>query len=134
MINYKGLSLIAITSLLFLISPRDANAWDKSGHRIVGELAENHMTESTIKAVEALLEEKLKVAHVSVQWVNPLPPDLKNILSKYKKVLIPEVNTGQFRKIIRSEFLVDAVGLNEVRGKPMRPASIIDKAKELINE
>ena len=56
------------------------------------------------------------------------------ILSKYKKVLIPEVNTGQFRKIIRSEFLVDAVGLNEVRGKPLSPASIIDKAKELINE
>ena len=85
-------------------------------------------------AVETLLEEKLKVAHASVQWVNPLPPDLKNILSKYKKVLIPEVNTGQFRKIIRSEFLVDAVGLNEVRGKPLSPASIIDKAKELINE
>ena len=85
-------------------------------------------------AVEILLEEKLKVAHASVQWVNPLPPDLKNILSKYKKVLIPEVNTGQFRKIIRSEFLVDAVGLNEVRGKPLSPASIIDKAKELINE
>ena len=85
-------------------------------------------------AVETLLEGKLKVAHASVQWVNPLPPDLKNILSKYKKVLIPEVNTGQFRKIIRSEFLVDAVGLNEVRGKPLSPASIIDKAKELINE
>lgn len=85
-------------------------------------------------AVETLLKEKLKVAHASVQWVNPLPPDLKNILSKYKKVLIPEVNTGQFRKIIRSEFLVDAVGLNEVRGKPLSPASIIDKAKELINE
>ena len=85
-------------------------------------------------AVEALLEEKLKVAHVSVQWVNPLPPDLGNILSKYKKVLIPEVNTGQFRKIIRSEFLVDAIGFNQVRGKPLSPSSIVDKAKELINE
>ena len=85
-------------------------------------------------AVETLLEEKLKVAHVSVQWVNPLPPDLGNILSKYKKVLIPEVNTGQFRKIIRSEFLVDAVGFNQVRGKPLSPSSIVDKAKELINE
>ena len=85
-------------------------------------------------AVEALLDEKLKVAHVSVQWVNPLPPDLGNILSKYKKVLIPEVNTGQFRKIIRSEFLVDAIGFNQVRGKPLSPSSIVDKAKELINE
>ena len=76
----------------------------------------------------------MKVAHVSVQWVNPLPPDLGNILSKYKKVLIPEVNTGQFRKIIRSEFLVDAIGFNQVRGKPLSPSSIVDKAKELINE
>ena len=76
----------------------------------------------------------MKVDHVSVQWVNPLQPDLGNILSKYKKVLIPEVNTGQFRKIIRSEFLVDAIGFNQERGKQLSPSSIVDKEKELINE
>ncbi len=85
-------------------------------------------------ATEQLLKEKQKVAHVSVRWINPLPSDLKKILQNYKKVLIPEVNTGQFRKIIRSEFLIDAIGLNEVRGRPLNPSKIIEKAKELIND
>ena len=85
-------------------------------------------------ATEQLLKEKHKVAHVSIRWINPLPSDLKKILQNYKKVLIPEVNTGQFRKIIRSEFLIDAVGLNEVRGRPLNPSKIVEKAKELINE
>ena len=85
-------------------------------------------------ATEQLLKEKHKVAHVSIQWINPLPPDLNKILQNYKKVLIPEVNSGQFRKIIRSEFLIDAIGLNEVRGRPLNPSKIVEKAKELINE
>ena len=85
-------------------------------------------------ATEQLIKEKHKVGHASVQWINPLPPDLKKILKNYKKVLIPEVNSGQFRKIIRSEFLIDAIGFNEVKGRPLNPSSIVSKAKELINE
>ena len=87
-----------------------------------------------IPCTSSSLKEKHKVAHVSIQWINPLPPDLNKILQNYKKVLIPEVNSGQFRKIIRSEFLVDAIGLNEVRGRPLNPSKIVEKAKELINE
>ena len=85
-------------------------------------------------ATEQLVKEKYKVGHVSVQWINPLPRDLKKIFKNYKKVLIPEVNSGQFRKIIRSEFLIDAIGFNEVKGRPLNPSSIVGKAKELINE
>ena len=53
-------------------------------------------------ATESLLSENLKVGHVSINWISPLPKDLGGILNKYKKVLIPEVNTGQFRQIILS--------------------------------
>jgi len=49
------------------------------------------------------------------------------------KILIPEVNTGQFRQIIRAEFLVDAIGLNEVQGKPLGASKIEEKVKDLIN-
>ena len=52
----KGFGLITLTSLFLLIAPLTANAWGKSGHRIVGELAKNHMTATTISAVEALLD------------------------------------------------------------------------------
>ena len=83
-------------------------------------------------AIDELLNEKYQVGHVSVQWVNPLPSDLKDILGQYKKVLIPEINAGQFIKIIRAEFLVDAIGLNEVKGKPLNASTIVEKVKELI--
>ncbi|MEC8946543.1 MAG: 2-oxoacid:acceptor oxidoreductase subunit alpha [Candidatus Neomarinimicrobiota bacterium] len=85
-------------------------------------------------ATEDLLNEKYQVGHVSIQWVNPLPSDLKEILGQYKKVLIPEINAGQLIKIIRGEFLVDAIGLNEVRGQPLNASTIVEKVKELINE
>ena len=85
-------------------------------------------------ATEDLLNEKYQVGHVSVQWINPLPSDLKEILGQYKKVLIPEINAGQFIKIIRGEFLVDAIGLNEVKGQPLNTSTIVEKVKELINE
>ncbi|MDG2417676.1 MAG: 2-oxoacid:acceptor oxidoreductase subunit alpha [Saprospiraceae bacterium] len=85
-------------------------------------------------ATESLLAENLKVAHVSIRWISPLPNDLKDILSNYKKVLMPEINTGQFRQMIRAEFLVDAIGLNEVQGKPLGTSTIVVKAKEIINE
>ena len=55
------------------------------------------------------------------------------ILKNYKKVLIPEVNTGQFRQIIRAEFFIDAIGLNEVQGKPLGSSKIEEKVKDLIN-
>ena len=54
-------------------------------------------------------------------------------MKNYKKVLIPEVNTGQFRQIIRAEYLVDAIGLNEVQGKPLGASKIVEKVKDLMD-
>ncbi|MFL2511093.1 MAG: 2-oxoacid:acceptor oxidoreductase subunit alpha [Candidatus Neomarinimicrobiota bacterium] len=84
-------------------------------------------------ATETLLSENVKVGHASIKWISPLPGDLGAILKNYKKVLMPEVNTGQFRQIIRAEYLVDAVGLNEVQGKPLGASKIVEKVKGLIN-
>jgi 2-oxoglutarate ferredoxin oxidoreductase subunit alpha len=84
-------------------------------------------------ATESLLSENIKVGHASIKWISPLPSDLGTILKNYKKVLIPEVNTGQFRQIIRAEYLVDAVGLNEVQGKPLGASKIVEKVKDLMD-
>ena len=62
---------------------------------------------------------KLQSVSCSSKMDKPFSSDLKNILSKFKHVLIPEINMGQLIKLIRSEFLVDAKGLNLVRGKPI---------------
>ena len=73
-----------------------------------------------------------KVSHVHLRWVNPFPNDLGEILIKFKNVLIPEINYGQLIKMIRSEFLIDAKGLNQVRGKPISSSDIQKTAKDLI--
>ena len=84
-------------------------------------------------ATESLLSENIKVGHASIKWISPLPSDLGTILKNYKKVLIPEVNTGQFRQIIRAEYLVDVIGLNEVQGKPLGASKIVEKVKDLMD-
>jgi 2-oxoglutarate ferredoxin oxidoreductase subunit alpha len=58
------------------------------------------------------------VAHCHIRYLQPFPKNLGNILTRYKRVLVAELNTGQLRFILRSIYLVDAVGLNKVKGKP----------------
>ena len=83
-------------------------------------------------AAESLINDGCKVGYVHLRWINPLPDDLGEILIKYKNVLIPEINFGQLIKVIRSEYLVDAKGLNQVYGKPISAADIQDEVKKLI--
>ncbi len=59
----------------------------------------------------------------------PLPANLKELLSGYDNILIPEMNTGQLVKIIRSEFLLDAKALNKVSGQPFKISEIEDAIK-----
>jgi len=54
--NYKSFGLIALASLILMATPNEAFAWGKSGHRIIGQIAENHMTATSIEKVEALLD------------------------------------------------------------------------------
>lgn len=59
-----------------------------------------------------------RVSNIHLRHLYPLPPDLADIFKRFKRVLVPELNLGQLRMILRSEYLVDAVGLNKVYGKP----------------
>jgi len=84
-------------------------------------------------AVEACQAEGLQVAHAHLRWVNPFPRNLGEILKSYKRVLIPELNMGQLRTLIRAKYLIDAVGLNKIKGRPFDVAEVVDKIKELVN-
>ncbi len=59
-----------------------------------------------------------RVSAAHLRYLNPMPKNLGDVLKRFKKVLIPELNTGQLSLLIRSKFLVDARGLNKVQGKP----------------
>ena len=65
-----------------------------------------------------------KVAHAHLTHLNPFPRNTEDVLKRYERVLIPEINLGQLLQLVRAEFLVDAVGYNRVRGLPLRAGEI----------
>ncbi len=85
-------------------------------------------------SVEMLIQEGDNVSHLHLRYLNPLPEDLGDIIVKFQKVLIPELNMGQLSTIIRSKFLIDAIGLNKVAGKPFTKTEIYKKIKQIIKE
>jgi 2-oxoglutarate ferredoxin oxidoreductase subunit alpha len=72
-----------------------------------------------------------KVATLHLRHLNPMPQNLGEILHRYEKILIPELNTGQLRKVIRAEYLVDAKGLNKIAGEPFKISEITEKIVEM---
>ena len=72
-----------------------------------------------------------KVATAHLRYLNPLAQNLGDILRRYERILIPELNTGQLLKVIRAEFLIDAVGLNKVAGEPFKVTEVTEKIMEM---
>jgi 2-oxoglutarate ferredoxin oxidoreductase subunit alpha len=72
------------------------------------------------------------VTHCHLRWLNPLPKDLGDIMKRFKRVLIPELNLGQLRLIIRGRYLIDAVGLNKVQGKPFSVSEVSEKIETVL--
>jgi 2-oxoglutarate ferredoxin oxidoreductase subunit alpha len=85
-------------------------------------------------AVERLQAAGRSVAHAHLRYLNPFPRNTGQVVTSYRRVLIPEVNLGQLLVLIRARFLVDAVGYDRVRGKPFRIAEIEDEAERLLDE
>jgi 2-oxoglutarate ferredoxin oxidoreductase subunit alpha len=67
-----------------------------------------------------------KVAQAHVHYLNPFPRNTGEVLRSYDRVLVPEMNLGQLLKLVRAEFLVDAIGYNRVRGVPFRSSEIAE--------
>lgn len=83
-------------------------------------------------AVIKARENGYKVSHAHLNYIHPLPNNTKNVLSRFKKVLIPEINLGQLAKIIKIEFLIDAEQINIVRGLPFKTFEIFNKITEIL--
>jgi len=83
-------------------------------------------------AVEDLIDQGNKVSHYHLRWINPLPKNLKDFIHNFEHILVPEINTGQLSRIIRSEFLVDAKGYNILRGLPLQINSITEVINNIL--
>jgi 2-oxoglutarate ferredoxin oxidoreductase subunit alpha len=88
---------------------------------------------STITAVQRAQRKGYKVAQAHLRYLNPMPKNTGEVLKRYKKILVPELNCGQLRMLLRSEFLLDAVGLNKFQGRPFLVSEIEQKIEELVS-
>lgn len=73
-----------------------------------------------------------EVSHIHLRYIRPFPKNLGALIQKFEKVLIPEINNGQLIKIIRDQFLVDAVPFNKIKGVPITKGEIIEAVKKLL--
>jgi 2-oxoglutarate ferredoxin oxidoreductase subunit alpha len=83
-------------------------------------------------ACETVRSQGMQVAQAHLRHLNPFPSNLGSVLSSYSKVMVPEMNLGQLRKLIRAEFLTDVIGFNRVRGLPFRAEELATALTDVI--
>jgi 2-oxoglutarate/2-oxoacid ferredoxin oxidoreductase subunit alpha len=84
-------------------------------------------------AMKIMREKGHRIGHVHLRYLNPLPRNLGDILKRYKRVLVPEMNMGQLVMILRAKFLVDAESYGKIQGKPFKQSEIEAKIEELLD-
>jgi 2-oxoglutarate ferredoxin oxidoreductase subunit alpha len=91
---------------------------------------------STYGAITAALAPQLqkgrRIGHVHLRHLNPLPRNLGEVISRYRKVVVPEMNLGQLVQVLRAKYLVDAQGYNKIQGKPFKQAEIEARIEEVL--
>lgn len=75
-------------------------------------------------AVQGMQKAGKSVSSVHLRHLNPLPPDLGDILASFEHVLVPELNMGQLLKVLRAKYLVPATGLNKIKGQPFKVSEV----------
>ncbi len=83
-------------------------------------------------AARALRQRGLNIAQAHLRHLNPFPRNLGEVLGRYQKVVIPEMNLGQLASVIRSRYLIDAIPYNQVRGLPFTAAELESMLEEVV--
>ena len=73
----------------------------------------------------------VKVAQAHLRHLNPFPRNLGAVLASYERVVVPEMNLGQLNMLLRSKFLIDTYGFNQVRGLPFKSSELVDVIREI---
>ncbi len=83
-------------------------------------------------AMKAQRAKGRKIGHVHLRFLNPLPGNLGEVLKRYKKILVPEMNMGQLVQVLRAKYLVEAQGYDKIQGKPFSTAELEAKMEEVL--
>ncbi len=87
-----------------------------------------------VGACEELAAEGKHVARAHLRYLNPLPPNTGDVLKRYRRVLVPEMNAGQLVFLLRARYLVDVVSYSKVQGRPFKMSEIKARVDEMLAE
>jgi 2-oxoglutarate ferredoxin oxidoreductase subunit alpha len=83
---------------------------------------------------DKLREEGHKLSFVHLRWLNPFPANLGEILTKFKRIFIPEMNLGQLSILIQAKYLRSVLGYHKLHGKPFTAIEIENELIKILNE
>jgi 2-oxoglutarate/2-oxoacid ferredoxin oxidoreductase subunit alpha len=78
-------------------------------------------------AVAQLRAKGQSVSHAHLRYIHPMPRNVGTLMKSFKKVIVPELNAGQLRMLLRAEYLVDCIGINKVQGKPFSVSELVQQ-------
>jgi 2-oxoglutarate ferredoxin oxidoreductase subunit alpha len=84
-------------------------------------------------AVRRCRERGRSVAHAHLRYLNPFPRNLGALQARYERVLVPELNGGQLALLLRARFLVDAITLSKIKGRPFEIAEVEARIEEMLS-
>lgn len=85
-----------------------------------------------LTAVRQCQQAGYSVAHAHLRYLHPFPLNLEKVLSRYDRVLIPELNSGQLRMLVRAKYLVDAAGFNKIKGRPFAVSEVVERIEQIL--
>ena len=133
-----GVSVVnALSSWMRVESARDGGVWAQEYERgqpitKVERIAAQGHRRVLREPARAQQGAQQGLAHAHLRHVNPFPANTEAVLRAYRTVLVPELNLGQLRMLVRARFLIDAKGFNLVRGKPFKISEVEAEAERLL--
>jgi 2-oxoglutarate/2-oxoacid ferredoxin oxidoreductase subunit alpha len=83
--------------------------------------------------VEKLQAKGHRISHAHLRYLNPFPKNLGDILHRFDRVVIPEMNLGQLKNLIQAKYLKPVIGINKVQGKPFKSVELEEKISVLLS-
>ena len=131
-LNHENMVRIRAAKVAGIVQdiPDAVPAGDPEGDLLIVAWGSTHGSiTAAMKAQRALGR---RIGHLHLRHLNPLPANLAQIFKRYKKVLVPELNMGQLLWLLRAKYLVDAVGLNKIQGRPFKQSELEHKIEEVL--
>ncbi len=114
------------------LPPLEIEAGQESGELLI--LGWGSTYGSIRGVVESLIKQGKSVGHAHLRHIKPFPKNLGELMSRFDKVLIPEINNGQLSKLIRDKYLLDVFQYNKIQGMPITKAELEHAALEILNQ